>query len=51
MYSINTLLQLVGDFIPIRHPGTIVTMSRRLSATLIWLYKRIFKSLTTQLRI
>jgi len=26
MYSINILLQLLGDFVP-RHPGTIISMS------------------------
>jgi len=44
MYSINILLQLLGDFVP-RHPATIISMSRRLSTTLGRLYKRIFKSL------
>jgi len=43
MYSINILLQLLGDFVP-RHTGTII-MSRRLSATLGRKYKCIFKNL------
>jgi len=50
MYNImpNILLQLLEDFVP-RHLGTIITMSRRVLATLGWLYmyKRIFKSLMT----
>jgi len=45
MYSINSLLQLLGDFVP-RHHGTI-SMSRRVLATLGRLYKRIFKSIMT----
>jgi len=47
MYSINILLQLLGDFVPIRHLVTIISMSRRVLATLGGLYKPIFKSLTT----
>jgi len=46
MYSITILLQLLGDFVP-RHHGTIISMSRRVLATLGRLYKRIFKSLRT----
>jgi len=33
MYSINILLQLLGDFVP-RHHGTIISMSRQVLATL-----------------
>jgi len=44
MYSINILLQFLGDFVP-RHPGTIISVNRRALATLGQLYKRIFKSL------
>jgi len=50
MYSITILLQLLGDFVP-RHLGTIISMSRRVLATVGRLYKRIFKSLMTQPRI
>jgi len=46
MYSINILLQLLGDFVP-RQPGTIIIMSRWVLATVGRLYKRIFKSLMT----
>jgi len=46
MYSINILVQLFGDFVH-RHPGTIISVSRRVLATLGRLYKRIFKSLMT----
>ena len=46
MYSINSLLQLLGDFVP-KHHGTIISMSRRVLATLGRLYKRIFKKLMT----
>jgi len=42
MYSSNILLQLPGNQVP-RHPGTIISMSRRVLATLGRLYKRIFK--------
>ena len=45
-YSINILLQLLGDFVP-RHLVTIISMSRRVLATLGGLYKPIFKSLMT----
>jgi len=50
MYSINILLQLLEDLV-LRHLGTIISMSRRVLATLGRLYKRIFKSLMTQPRI
>jgi len=46
MYSINILLQPLGDFV-LGHPGTIISMSRRPLAILGRLYKRIFKSLMT----
>jgi len=42
MYSINILLQLLGNFVPI-HPGTIISTNRRVLATLGRLYKHIFK--------
>jgi len=50
MHSINILLQLLGDFVPI-YLGTIISMSLRVLATLGRLYKRIFKRLITQPRI
>jgi len=36
MYSINIVLQLLGDFV-LRHPGNIISMSRRLLAGLTYL--------------
>jgi len=50
MYSINILLQLLGDFVP-RHPGTIISTSLRVLASLSRLYKRIFKSLMTRIYV
>jgi len=46
MYSINPNPNPNPNFVP-KHPGTIISMSRRVLATLGRLYKRIFKSLRT----